>query len=128
VSEYGWVMLGREGPEPDPGTWEGRMSIRARQRARQRKQAEQVVYEAEKTVRHAGDADCIHHYEGICDVCGQPISFTHDQCDGIIDIGIEEAPTGEQLVFTWIRHVDGPQPGCDIYSSRVYSVERGDGE
>lgn len=59
----------------------------------------------------------VAHFEGTCDVCGAALSFDWDYADGIIDIGYD----GERS-WTWVRHIEGVNPDCARYSSRVYAV------
>lgn len=63
----------------------------------------------------------MRHFEGTCDVCGEPISLDWDMTQGVIDYLIED-----NLMVTWVRHyATAPpeaNPECAIYSSRVYEV------
>lgn len=63
------------------------------------------------------------HFEGTCDICGEPISLDWDFAGpGVIDIGIDG-----DLVYTWIRHYatapEGANPDCAKYFSTVYEVK-----
>lgn len=80
-------------------------------RARQASDKKRAAAAAVPSEPREGDIRFI----GTCDVCNQPISFTYNPADGIIDIKI----TNDGKVATWIRHPTGPKPECDLYSSEV---------
>lgn len=61
----------------------------------------------------------IKYYAGTCDVCGESITLAFDHSKGIIDIGIGD----DDRPYTWVRHLEGTDPNCKIYSSRVYQLD-----
>lgn len=61
----------------------------------------------------------VQRYVGTCDVCEQPIALDFDwRTGGTIDHAIDD----DGRIYTWIRHIGGPDPRCAIYSSAVYEV------
>lgn len=64
------------------------------------------------------------HFEGICDVCGETITFDHDYKDEIIDIYPVD-DSYENGIATYIRHyATAPKeanPNCAVYSSMLIS-------
>lgn len=64
-------------------------------------------------------------FEGLCDVCGEPISLSYDPTQGMIDFAID----GNRM-RTRVRHYatapEGANPNCAIYSSPVIEVKEED--
>lgn len=59
-------------------------------------------------------------FVGNCGSCGHELEmFYHPDFHGMINIGVED----DGSVYTWMRHIDGPNNDCDIYSWRVYEEE-----
>lgn len=56
----------------------------------------------------------LYHYAGTCDACGEDITLEHDNTQGLLDHWVDEKGAG-----TWIRHIGGPKPDCNLISSRV---------
>ena len=103
-------------------TWEERMSAKAHTRlaadARMEGELASAAWDALQNV----PADDWVTYEGTCDVCSGNLRFRHSMSmQGIIDYGYDEIDN-QPILFTWITHLDGPLPGCRIYSSRVYAI------
>lgn len=100
----------------DGDSWEARMA----QRAAERRALERVVEEAEEIAAYAArhDGQPVRHYEGTCDVCGaaRAVSIPVAFC---IDVGVED----DGRVYTWVRHLDGPDANCARYSSRVWLIQ-----
>lgn len=101
-------------------TWEARMAQRAAAR-RAAEPAPARTDEQRQFDEQMAAAIDVDLYEGTCDVCGGPISVRHSPTvSGIVDVGIDRDPDGGDVVYTWARHIGGPQRGCDIYSSQIY--------
>lgn len=104
-------------------TWEERMSQKAQARLKQRWDKEAQKVEDEQSQYMKDHPDEVMHFEGTCDVCGDPISLDWHWKFGIIDYGFDN-----EVMFTWMRHYAtapaGANPNCAIYSSRIYLVDK----
>jgi hypothetical protein len=67
----------------------------------------------------------ITRFAGKCAGCGEVIEFEWDWSDGVIDFGAD-VDTG--LMYTSVKHADGPASDCAKQWTEVYEVKDDDND